>query len=47
VLPLSTSYQVASTNKGGKPIAVWLHSISSVGTVNILVVFYDIHATNK
>jgi hypothetical protein len=28
---------------GGKPIAVWLQSISGVSAVNPLVAFYDIH----
>jgi hypothetical protein len=32
---------------GGKPIAVWLPSISSRGAVNPLVAFYDIHGRKR
>jgi hypothetical protein len=32
---------------GGKPIAVWLQSISDVSAVNSLVVFYDIHGRKR
>jgi hypothetical protein len=28
---------------GGKPIAVWLQSISRQSAVNLLIAFYDIH----
>jgi hypothetical protein len=28
---------------GGKPITIWLQSISGVDAVNPLVAFYDIH----
>jgi hypothetical protein len=32
---------------GGKPIAVWLQSISGGDAVNPLVAFYDIHGRNR
>jgi hypothetical protein len=32
---------------GGKPIAVLLQSISGVGVINPLVVFYDIHGGKR
>jgi hypothetical protein len=32
---------------GGKPIAVFLQSISGVSAINPLVVFYDIHGGKR
>jgi hypothetical protein len=32
---------------GGKPIAVFLHSISDVSAINPLVAFYDIHGGKR
>jgi hypothetical protein len=32
---------------GGKPIAVFLHSISGVSAINPLVAFYDIHGGKR
>jgi hypothetical protein len=32
---------------GGKPIAIWSQSTSSVNAVNPLVVFYDIHGRKR
>jgi hypothetical protein len=33
--------------KVGKPIAVWLQSISGVSAINPLVTFYDIHGGKR
>jgi hypothetical protein len=33
--------------KGGKPIAVFLQSISGVNAINPLVAFYDIHGGKR
>jgi hypothetical protein len=32
---------------GGKPVAIWLQSISGVSAINLLVAFYDIHGEKR